>query len=63
MKLESITFVMNHLQGREDSEKSQIVEEIVVNGDHDMEQANIFKWDRLDEVWRSGAIPTLMLTR
>lgn len=54
---------MNHLQGREDSEKSQIVEEIVVNGDHDMEQANIFKWDRLDEVWRSGAIPTLMLTR
>jgi hypothetical protein len=62
VKLESVAFVMCHLKSIY-PQPNQIVKEIVVNGDYNMDQANIFIWERLAEVWRRRAIPTLMLTR
>lgn len=50
VRLRCITFVMSHLEGG-DSEEKQVVKEIVVNGGYDMDQANVFNWERLDQVW------------
>ncbi|KAG9250974.1 uncharacterized protein F5Z01DRAFT_753116 [Emericellopsis atlantica] len=48
VKLESITFVMGQNQGRY-SYMHQVVREIVVNRGCEMDQANVFTWERLDE--------------